>query len=175
MNAHNLEQELSTRSDWLYNAAMKLTRDTELSKDLVQDTFYKALQCKKQFVPGTNLNGWLYTILRNTYINSCRRNRSRSHIYKNILPQMQQGLTEKNTATFKMFRSVLEKEITVLPNRLKHALQLRIEGYQYGEIASITGESLGTIKSRIYLAKSRLKQRLKKVLVSEGYNITMAA
>ena len=63
----------------LYGTAVRLTRDRDAARDLVQDTYLKAVRAQARFQPGTNLKAWLYTILHNTWRNR-RRDRARARV-----------------------------------------------------------------------------------------------
>src|SRR5689334_20253457 len=65
--------------DAIYGAALRLTRNADRAQDLVQDTYLKAIRAQGQFVAGTNLKAWLYTILHNTWRNR-RRDGARSRV-----------------------------------------------------------------------------------------------
>ena len=64
--------------DFLSQLAMKLTKRRDDADDLLQDTYYKALKNKDKFATGTNLKGWLYTIMKNTFINNYRRKKQQN-------------------------------------------------------------------------------------------------
>ena len=63
----------------LYGTAVRLTRDGDAARDLVQDTYLKAIRAQSRFQPGTNLKAWLYTILHNTWRNR-RRDFARARV-----------------------------------------------------------------------------------------------
>src|SRR5215470_7596958 len=73
MSTHEFNAEVNTLTHSLSPVAYNLTKNTEDAKDLVQDTIYKALVNREKFNKGTNLKAWLYTIMRNVFINNYRR------------------------------------------------------------------------------------------------------
>ncbi|HQR02399.1 MAG TPA: sigma factor, partial [Ferruginibacter sp.] len=72
MSTIEFNQALVSNSDYLRPFAMTLTRDAESAKDLVQETLFRALANKEKYLDGTNIKAWLYTIMRNIFINNYR-------------------------------------------------------------------------------------------------------
>ncbi|MDP5015514.1 MAG: sigma-70 family RNA polymerase sigma factor, partial [Schleiferiaceae bacterium] len=68
--------QIFQHEQFLRGLAMKLTRHSEDAEDLVQETFYKAIKNQSKYQEGTNLRGWLYTILKNTFINNYRKKKN---------------------------------------------------------------------------------------------------
>ena len=79
MDAAAFEQDALALVDRLYATALRLTRNEADAQDLVQDTYLRAFRSAGQFEAGTNLRGWMFTILHNTFLNQ-RRDRGRSPI-----------------------------------------------------------------------------------------------
>ena len=77
MSTQEFTQAILANQDFLKGSAMQITRDQEQAADLVQETNLKALRSMGRFKPGTNLKAWLYTILRNTFINQYRKEKNR--------------------------------------------------------------------------------------------------
>src|SRR5690606_15168130 len=73
MNKFEFNSLVVKHSDSLKSYARNFTRDQDDANDLVQDTLLKAVTYFKNFKDGTNLKGWLYTIMKNTFINNYRR------------------------------------------------------------------------------------------------------
>src|SRR5678809_370624 len=73
MGALEFNQLLVSNADFLKPFAITLTRDSEAAKDLFQETLYRALANKEKYNVGTNIKAWLYTIMRNIFINNYRR------------------------------------------------------------------------------------------------------
>ena len=72
MSTAEFGQLIDREHDFLSQLAMKLTKRRDDADDLLQDTYYKALKNKDKFATGTNLKGWLYTIMKNTFINTAK-------------------------------------------------------------------------------------------------------
>lgn len=144
--------------------ALKLTQDHEDANDLVQETMLKAFKNKDKFEEGTNLKGWLYTIMKNIFINNYRR-----MVKGNIFTDDTEGQFYINQASFtdknEGERNLVMKEINTaigeLADNLKIPFLMSFEGYKYEEIAEQLDVPLGTVKIRIHVARQRLMERLK--------------
>ena len=147
--------------DQLYYYALQLTEDREDARDLVQETSYKALKNMSRLKYDEHKNAWLYTILRNTYINNLR-----SGHHRNIRANRADQDFQVSAATLPEYdhpdrifeRKELIEKIRSLPPLYAQPLRLFLSGYAYREIARMTGAPIGTVKSRIHLAKEKLKK-----------------
>jgi RNA polymerase sigma-70 factor (ECF subfamily) len=137
---------------------VSLCGDKERADDLVQETLFKAWNHLDSFREGTNLKAWLFTILRNTYFSERRKRRREvedadgSYAAQLASPPEQPGHMEMQD-----FRAVLAR----LPDDQREALILvGAAGFSYEEAAQISGCPVGTIKSRVNRARSRLADLL---------------
>ena len=144
-------------SDALKPFAITLTRDQEAANDLCQETFYKAFAYLDKYQPGTNIRAWLYTIMRNIFINDYRRN-ARKKIMLDTIQHTQNHYVVSSEIGVRL--KEIQTAIHQLPAIFKTACQLYLEGYKYHEIAFTLNEPLGTIKSRIHFAKKILQKKL---------------
>jgi len=144
-------------SESLKPFAISLTRDYEEAKDLCQETLYKAFAYREKYEHGTNVKAWLFTIMRNIFINSYRRNIRKKAVVDTIT-YSQPSYVASSDITIKL--KEIEAAIHRLPSVFKTACILYLEGYKYHEIAFTLNEPLGTIKSRIYFAKKSLQKQL---------------
>ncbi|MBX9590004.1 MAG: sigma-70 family RNA polymerase sigma factor [Hyphomonadaceae bacterium] len=134
--------------------AVSLCGDIERADDLVQETLLKAWNHLDSFEEGTNLRAWLFTILRNTYFSECRRRRREVEDRDgskaadlSVHPEQPGHLDMQD------FRRALD----VLPLDQREALVLvGAAGFSYEEAAKISGCAVGTIKSRVNRARSKL-------------------
>lgn len=153
---------LLNNADYLRPFALTLTRDDDSAKDLLQETLLRALMNKEKYNVGTNIKAWLYTIMRNIFINNYRK--TKRHIIVNndrsndLLLNNQQAIVQ-GSAEDRISLKDIERNIHQLPNIYKDPFLLYYEGYRYNEIAGIYKEPLGTIKSRIHFARKLLKQQ----------------
>ncbi len=154
---------LINNTEFLKPFAVTLTRDQESAKDLLQETMYRALANKEKYHVGTNIKAWLYTIMRNIFINDYRRKAKRHTILdataNDFLINYNQ-VTTNNDAEVNLKVKDINAAIYSLPEIFRHPFTLYFEGYKYHEIAHILAEPLGTIKSRIHFARKLLKEQL---------------
>jgi RNA polymerase sigma-70 factor (ECF subfamily) len=143
--------------------AVSLTKDKELANDLYQETMYKAFANRNKYAVGTNIKAWLYTIMRNTFINEYRRKAKRYIVSMDVSNEysmkQNQGLSF-NRAESKIAVDDIIKKVNNLPSLFKNPFKLYFEGYKYQEIAYAMNEPLGTIKSRIHFARKLLKEQI---------------
>jgi RNA polymerase sigma-70 factor (ECF subfamily) len=163
MSVTEFDQILIKNTDYLRPFALTLTRDMESAKDLLQETLYRALANKEKYNAGTNIKAWMYTIMRNIFINNYRRSAKQHTIFDNspndyLLDQRQAGTI--NAAEINLSVKDILQAVHHLPEIFRNPFQLYFEGYKYHEIADILSEPLGTIKSRIHFARKLLKQQL---------------
>ena len=163
MSTIEFNQMLVSNADFLKPFAIKLTRDTEDANDLFQETLYKALANHDKYNTGTNIKAWLFTIMRNIFINNYRRKVKQKTIFDNtpndFLIDMNQTAVS-NGAESGMRIKEIQKAITELPEIFKNPFLLYFDGYKYNEIAEVLTEPLGTIKSRIHFARKLLKDQI---------------
>ena len=163
MSTIEFDKIIVKNTDYLKPFAITLTRDMETAKDLIQETIYRALANKEKYNAGTNIKAWMYTIMRNIFINNYRRSARQNTIFDNtpndyLLDYNQ--FTTANAAETNLGLKEIKAAVYHLPDIFKKPFQLYYEGYKYHEIAEILTEPLGTIKSRIHFARKLLKQQL---------------
>src|SRR5258705_1696962 len=150
-------------ADFLKPFAINLTRDTEAANDLYQETLYKALSNQEKYHAGTNVKAWLFTIMRNIFINDYRRKSRQKTILdstpNDYLVNLKQA-TISNAAESELRVKEINKAIRQLPEIFKTPFLLYFDGYKYNEIAAMMKEPLGTIKSRIHFARKLLKEQV---------------
>lgn len=163
MSAIEFNEMLLSNADFLKPFAINLTRDTEAANDLYQETMYKALANHEKYNNGTNIKAWLFTIMRNIFINNYRRKAKQKTILDSTPNDFlinQNQATVSNGAESEMRVKEINKAITQLPEIFKTPFLLYFDGYKYNEIADALHEPLGTIKSRIHFARKLLKEQI---------------
>ncbi|HQW84183.1 MAG TPA: RNA polymerase sigma factor [Ferruginibacter sp.] len=163
MSTVEFNQSIIRNTDYLKPFAITLTRDMESAKDLIQETLYKALANKDKFNDGTNIKAWLYTIMRNIFINNYRRAAKQKVVFNSTAKEFLLDFSQvaiANTAETNLSLKEIKEAVYHLPEIFKIPFELYIEGYKYHEVADILSEPLGTIKSRIHFARKLLKQQL---------------
>ena len=163
MSVVEFEELLVDNSEFLKPFAINLTRDNEAAQDLYQETLYKALANQEKYNAGTNIKAWLFTIMRNIFINNYRRKAKQLTVFDNspndfLLNNNQ--VTVANVAESNMQVKEIRKAIYNLPEIFKTPFSLYFDGYKYHEIADALHEPLGTIKSRIHFARKLLKEQI---------------
>lgn len=148
----------------LLNFAYQLTSNKEQAEDLLQDTALKALDNEEKYVDNVNFKGWIFTIMRNIFINNYRQKVRQSTVIDQTedlfhLNVCQESGLETPEGT------VAVKEITIIinsfPEEFRVPFNMFVAGYKYNEIAERLNLPLGTIKSRIFCARKKLREELK--------------
>jgi len=144
--------------------ANHLTKTREDAEDLLQDTMVKALNNKDKFLNyPKNIKGWLYTIMKNIFINDYRKKSKRKivHDYTKETAIINTGNEMENvTPETKYLSNEIRNQLDALKDKHKMPLQMFISGYKYHEIADKMDMNLGTIKSRIYFARKILSESM---------------
>ena len=165
MSTVEFNQMLVNNAEFLKPFAITLTRDNEAAKDLFQETLYRALANKDKYSVGTNIKAWLYTIMRNIFINNYRRKVKQHTIFdstpNDFLINQSQGVIA-NTAESNLRLKDIQEAIHNLPQIFRNPFLLYFDGFKYHEIADMLGEPLGTIKSRIHFARKLLKTQIQR-------------
>jgi RNA polymerase sigma-70 factor (ECF subfamily) len=163
MSTQEFEKILIDHVDFLKPFAFTLTRDNESAKDLTQETLFKALANKEKYNVGTNIKAWMYTIMRNIFINDYRKKSRQNvvfdHSTNDFLLDHNQAVVS-NSAESSMKLKEIQAAVQRLPEIFKNPFVLYFEGYKYNEISDYLQEPLGTVKSRIHFARKLLKAEI---------------
>jgi RNA polymerase sigma-70 factor, ECF subfamily len=164
--------------DALYTAALRLARNTDDAKDLLQDTILRAYRFFDQFDPESNCRAWLLTILYNNFRNHLRRcslnpvtplsDESPERTGPCFEPDSKSGNPEEIVAQRWIGRH-LEAAINALPPEFQEPMLLvDVQGLRYSEVARVLNIPLGTVKSRVSRARSLLRASLRGALHPRG-------
>ena len=140
MSTVEFNQILLRNADFLRPFAITLTRDQEIAKDLMQETLFRALANKEKYNVGTNIKAWLYTIMRNIFINNYRRRIKQNTIFdytSNDFLLNYNQLTASNGAESKLTIKDIYTAIYKLPEIFKKPFLMYFEGFKYYEIADM--------------------------------------
>lgn len=164
MTSAQFQKNLLGMQDYMKSFARSLTADEADAEDLMQDTTLKVLKNQHKFVDNVNFKGWVLTIMRNIFINNYHKLvRSQSVIDYNVdaynVPLLSEG--GENTPEGSMDIKEITKAIVALSPVLKEPFSMFLSGYKYNEIAEVLNIPLGTVKSRIFLARQELQKALK--------------
>lgn len=155
---------VSKQAESLKMYALHFTKDDEDANDLVQDTVLKAITYYNKFKAGTNLKGWLYTIMKNTFINNYRRFVKISSLVTKTDEISSANLafsSTKNRGENKFVMEDIKDAMSNLSDDYYVPFTMYFEGYKYHEIADHLGIPIGTVKTRIHVARKSLKKSLR--------------
>jgi len=144
--------------------ALKFTKNLDDADDLTQETLIKAYRFIGKYQKGTNLKGWLFMIMRNTFINMYQKIARRKGIVCKTDDVPNLSRFEGAVANCSPGKMVLEDIYTALnnlPEMYRYPFIRYFEGYKYEEIAQEIGIPLGTVKTHIHMAREILKKSLK--------------
>lgn len=164
MNELDFNKSIGEHATALKVHALRFTNDEDDADDLVQDTLMKALRFRESYQDGTNLKGWLFTILKNTFLNNYRKNsRKREQVIQQeeITSQHLTHSASENLGEGNFVMNDIKKALILVPEVYRAPFVRFFEGYKYQEIAEEYGIPLGTVKTRIYMAREMLKKYLK--------------
>jgi len=163
MNPNTFPSAITEMQQALKFFALKFTHDTDEINDLVQETMLKALLNQDKYEQGTNLKAWLFTILKNQFINEYRK--------KSRIVNFQEGSgIAKDMEIFKSKTETsydndlnikdLKQSISSLEKNYRLPLQMYLHGYKYKDIAELLEIPLGTVKRRIFSSRQKLEKKL---------------
>ncbi|HEX8331554.1 MAG TPA: RNA polymerase sigma factor [Segetibacter sp.] len=165
MVINDFNRLIITNSEFLKPFATTLTKDNETAKDLLQETLYRALANKEKYKIGTNIKAWLYTIMRNIFINNYRRRVNQQVVFDNSLNDFLLDYNQvslSNSAESNLRIKEVQAAIYRLPDLFRNPFLLYFDGFKYSEISQMLSEPLGTIKSRIHFARKLLKEQVER-------------
>jgi RNA polymerase sigma-70 factor (ECF subfamily) len=146
----------------LHSFAMSFTRNNEDAKDLTQETMLKAITYRNYYTPQTNFKAWVFTIMRNIFINQYRRKVKSGTIFDHSKDLYL--LNNSNDSDMSPINVLTEKEVNkqigTLEEEYKEPFEMHFQGFKYKEIADKLGIPIGTVKSRIFIARKKLMDLL---------------
>ncbi len=161
MSSIEFNNQFNQLSTLLHSFAYNLTKNMEDAKDLYQETAFRAISNKDKFRPGTNLKAWLFTIMKNIFINNYRK-KSKANTIVDSTDNMYYINSGKNTIRNKGESNIMMKELWYMVGDLEDGIRIpfvmHYEGFKYQEIAEHLELPLGTVKSRIFFARKELKK-----------------
>jgi RNA polymerase sigma-70 factor (ECF subfamily) len=161
LNHPAVENELLTRMNEVTAFAGYLCRDEHATKDLVQDTMFKALTNVASYTTGSNARAWLFQICKNTFINSTRRKRFEGNRFEGTqlddAGEDEYSCALMGDAHADAFGDEVMIALKSIPTDCQTAILLcDVEGYSYDEIAVLTKTRPGTVRSRIFRGRRAL-------------------
>lgn len=164
MTAKDFNQSIINLKGNLQKYALSLTLDRDNALDLVQDTFLKAIQNQDKFVDATNLKAWVFTIMKNTFINNYRRKMRENTMMDGTQELYYINISSENGSVSPESSyegKEIEKAIDSLHDDYRKPFRMHLDGYKYEEISERLHLKLGTVKSRIFFARQKLMGILK--------------
>ena len=163
MSTADFDQNFISLESSLRSFAYNLTKNEEDAHDLYQETALRAVSNREKFNPGTNLKAWLFTIMKNIFINNYRKK-----VKKNTLIDSTENMYFINSGSVVISNdaggNILMKELTKMIDSLEDSIKVpflkHFEGFKYQEIADELMLPLGTVKSRIFFARKALKDKI---------------
>jgi RNA polymerase sigma-70 factor (ECF subfamily) len=153
--------------DGLFGYAMVLTRNHAEAEDLVQETYVRAMQAVGRLRADSNIKGWLFTILRNIWLNQLRKRRNGPQMIEiEVEDGSTNSIVEPSTNSYDLYVSKMETErvqeaIQKLPVQFREIILLReFEDLSYREVASVLDCPVGTVMSRLGRARAKLRTLL---------------
>lgn len=147
----------------LFASALRLARNQEDAKDLFQETIFRAFRHKETFREGTNFTAWMLTILRNGFINEYRKQKRRNHINQEediVNFAIDSRLATANLGEENVSLEELYRLIERIGPLYSVPFLMFFQGYSYNEIGEELNIPLGTVKSRIFLARTKMQHQL---------------
>ena len=162
MEATTFQTRLMNLQSNMLNFAYLLTSNRDDAYDLLQDTTLKVLGNQDKYVENTNFKGWVFTIMRNIFINNYRR-----VVRSNTVIDQTEDYYHLNLSQDSGFESPegsfgaqeITDAIARFPEKFREPFSMHVAGYKYNEIAEKMNLPLGTIKSRIFFARQELQKR----------------
>lgn len=164
MTAIEFSYAISQSTKRLRPYAIRLTRDSDAAADLLQDTVLKAILHRDKFSEGTNLNAWMYTIMKNTFLTNHQRAVKRKTFVdtsENLFHLNSPSVAVKNKGEANFEMEDMNKALGKLESAFREPFMMYFHGYKYDEISACLRIPIGTVKNRIHLARKELKAMLK--------------
>lgn len=169
MSSNEFSFKLNGLTTLLHSFAYNLTKNVEDAKDLYQETAFRALYNRDKFQPDTNFKAWMFTIMKNIFINNYRKKVKANTVLDNTENQFYLNSASHsvgNSGETKMTMAELGGMVEKLDDNIRIPFERHFDGFKYQEIADELELPLGTVKSRIFFARKELKER---ILSSYGF------
>lgn len=162
MGSAKFQSNLLNLQDKLLNFAYMLTSNRDEAYDLLQETTLKALENEDKFAENTNFKGWVFTIMRNVFINNYRRGMRTATIVDTTENLYHLNLSQDSgleTPEGSLSTSEISDAINSFADEYRIPFSMHVAGYKYNEIAEQMNLPLGTVKSRIFFSRKKLQER----------------
>lgn len=163
MSSKKFQSKLMSMQNNLLNFAYILTSNRDDAYDLLQDTTLKALDNEDKYVDNVNFKGWVFTIMRNIFINNYRKVVRASTIIDQTEDLYHLNLSQDSgfeTPEGAYAAKEINEAINSFSDEYRIPFSMHVAGYKYNEIAEEMNLPLGTVKSRIFFARQKLQKIL---------------
>ena len=171
MKSLSFRKDLVGVQDELLRFAYKLTTDREEANDLLQETSLKALDNEDKYTPDTNFKGWMYTIMRNIFINNYRkvvRDQTfidqTDNLYHLNLPQ--DGSSENTERAYDL--KEMHRVVNKLPKEYRVPFAMHVSGFKYREIGK-TEPPVGYSEKPYFLHAPEITGRVERLPLNLNY------
>jgi len=164
MGTNAFQDNLTKLQGNLLSFAYKLTSNRDDAYDLLQDTTLKALDNEDKYAANTNFKGWVFTIMRNIFINKYRHQVRCATVVDTTEDLYHLNLSQESgldTPEGSYAAKEISEAINTFGDEYRVPFSMYVAGYKYSEIAEKMSLPLGTVKSRIFFARKRLQGMLK--------------
>src|SRR5690554_5357442 len=162
MSTVEFNNTLTSMESYLLAFAMNYTKNLEDAKDLTQETMLKAIRYKSYYKSNTNFKAWIFTIMKNTFINQYRRKVRSKTIFDNSTDlYMLNNSSENRDSPYNYIADEeINEKLNTLAEEYKVPFEMHYLGFKYKEIADQLDLPIGTVKSRIFIARQKLMDLL---------------
>ncbi len=161
MTALEFNHRLVSIEENLEKFALSLTMNKEDANDLTQETYLKALTNRNKFKDYINFKAWVFTIMKNIFINEYRRTQiKRKYNDSSKANELYKEKVEQVAPDASLNINEMNKKINQLDDHFKTPFKMYLSGYKYKEIADRMNLNIGTVKSRIFLTRKKLVESL---------------
>lgn len=162
MSTIEFNDSLTGLESYLMAFAMNYTKNVEDAKDLTQETMLKAIRYRTYYTPKTNFKAWVFTIMRNIFINQYRRKVKSGTIFDNSTDlYLLNNSSEKRDSPYNhIANGEIQEQLDKLSLEYKEPFEMHYLGFKYKEIADKLDIPIGTVKSRIFIARKKLMDLL---------------
>ena len=163
MEENDFQKQILSLSTALHGFSRRFCSSDDDREDLTQDTLLKAWVNKDKFRTGTNLKAWVFTIMRNTYINNFNKRQKRKTftLSEDISEHEQQYFVNSYTPEDYLNKQEFTDTIDDLDSSYQNPLNMYHEGFKYEEIAEKLSVPVGTVKNRIFTARKKVIEKFK--------------
>ena len=162
--SNSFQQKILGLQANLLSFAYQLTTNKEEAQDLLQDTTLKALDNEEKFVDNTNFKGWVFTIMRNIFINNYRQTVKKATVIDQTEDLYHLNISQDSgleTPEGSVEVKEISKALNAFADEYRVPFNMYVAGYKYHEIAEKLDLPVGTVKSRIFFARKKLRDQLK--------------